>query len=319
MPPVLTEKMEKWHSGHWAVTIPKEALQEIEQESKNYSSWREFSIEKVKPHPALTQFVEQVKKLLAEDYLAIALVKGLDLTVLSEDQARIGFLLISHLLGKPIASQLGETLYNIQAEDGVTTVNRTALYSKTTEQSGFHTDATSYLNLMPDVVGLLCIRKAKEGGVNRISNAHYLHDVLERDHPDTLKVLYEDYIRENAWAYTGGEKEPTLEERKANKYPIFSKGRWYPGLSFRYMRYLIERGHQLAESPLSQSQVNALNVLDQVLNDPKNFSTLTLEPGEILFTQNHLLPHDRTAFVDYPDKQLRRLLIRIWIDAPFLH
>ena len=38
-----------------------------------------------------------------------------------------------------------------------------------------------------------------------------------------------------------------------------------------------------------------------------------LEPGQIQFVDNRALGHSRTEFVDYPEPECRRHLVRLWM------
>lgn len=42
-----------------------------------------------------------------------------------------------------------------------------------------------------DVVGLLCIARALEGGESDIVSSHHVYNVLQRERPDVLKTLTE--------------------------------------------------------------------------------------------------------------------------------
>jgi hypothetical protein len=46
----------------------------------------------------------------------------------------------------------------------------------------FHTDAA-------DIVGLLCLHKAKEGGESDVVSAHNLWNVLQTERPDIAEIL----------------------------------------------------------------------------------------------------------------------------------
>jgi hypothetical protein len=41
--------------------------------------------------------------------------------------------------------------------------------------------------------------------------------------------------------------------------------------------------------------------------------TMALEPGDMQFVHNHVLLHDRTAFEDWPERERRRHLLRLWL------
>ena len=84
----------------------------------------------------------------------------------------------------------------------------------------------------------------------------------------------------------------------------------------RYMRYWIESGHQRAGVPLSPTLRMALNALDHAMNDAPEIQRIqrTLEPGEMIWTNNHICAHDRTAFFSNPPGEAPRLKVRVWIN-----
>lgn len=43
---------------------------------------------------------------------------------------------------------------------------------------------------------------------------------------------------------------------------------------------------------------------------------MDLQPGDMQFVHNHALLHDRTAFVDWPEPERRRHLLRLWLSPP---
>ena len=60
----------------------------------------------------------------------------------------------------------------------------------------------------------------------------------------------------------------------------------------------------------------ALDLLDDVMNDPEIFATMPFEPGDMQFVHNHSLMHDRMGFIDHADPALRRHLLRLWLSLP---
>lgn len=52
----------------------------------------------------------------------------------------------------------------------------------------FHTDRT-------DVVGLLCVGQAKEGGVSKVASTCAIHNEILRRRPDLLELLFKPYPR----------------------------------------------------------------------------------------------------------------------------
>ena len=59
--------------------------------------------------------------------------------------------------------------------------------------------------------------------------------------------------------------------------------------------------------------VEALDLLDALTDDPALHLTMTLERGDLQFVHNHTLLHDRTAFEDYAEPERRRYLLRLWL------
>ncbi|MBE7158673.1 MAG: TauD/TfdA family dioxygenase [Rhodospirillales bacterium] len=53
---------------------------------------------------------------------------------------------------------------------------------RTNAKQFFHTDGT-------DLVGLLCIAKALEGGESDIASTHHVFNTLQREHPDVVETL----------------------------------------------------------------------------------------------------------------------------------
>jgi hypothetical protein len=62
--------------------------------------------------------------------------------------------------------------------------------------------------------------------------------------------------------------------------------------------------------------MNALELLDELANDPKLNLMMELQPGDIQLVHNHTILHDRTAFEDYPEPERKRHLLRLWVAPP---
>jgi alpha-ketoglutarate-dependent taurine dioxygenase len=88
------------------------------------------------------------------------------------------------------------------------------------------------------------------------------------------------------------------------------------GLTYRYLRYWIESGHEKFGQLLSAAQRRALDVLDTTAKDPALRAEFALEPGDLFFVNNRWILHNRTAFEDHAEADRRRHLIRLWLQAP---
>ena len=94
--------------------------------------------------------------------------------------------------------------------------------------------------------------------------------------------------------------------------PVFN---WFAGrLSAIYQRQYIDSAQRFVDARrLSAQQLQALDLLDALTNDPALHFTMALQPGDVQFVHNHSLLHDRTAFVDWPEPERRRHLLRLWL------
>lgn len=84
-------------------------------------------------------------------------------------------------------------------------------------------------------------------------------------------------------------------------------------LKFKYQRELIFTGHKKAKQPLTQIQIQAIEFLEEILSNSDQVVTYTLKSGDMMFSNNRWLIHDRTLFEDFEDEKLKRLLLRTWI------
>jgi 2-polyprenyl-3-methyl-5-hydroxy-6-metoxy-1,4-benzoquinol methylase len=102
---------------------------------------------------------------------------------------------------------------------------------------------------------------------------------------------------------------------KNNSFPVFSRDLYTNEFSCRYMRYWIESGHEKAQISSPPLLTIALNALDRVIeNDPTIYRVARqLRPGEIIYTNNHICLHNRTAYEEKVNEP-KRHMIRAWID-----
>jgi hypothetical protein len=171
--------------------------------------------------------------------------------------------------------------------------------SKNSLDLDFHADRC-------DVVGLLCVRKAKAGGLSRIVSATAIHNEILRRRPDLIDVFYADWHHSRQ-----GDERPG--EARAYPKPFFDfRDGYFTGLvSPLYIR----SAQQFPEVPrLTQKQQEALELYATLSNELA--LDMSFEPGDIQLLNNHLTYHSRTSFEDYPDPDCKRLLLRLWLSVP---
>jgi alpha-ketoglutarate-dependent taurine dioxygenase len=212
--------------------------------------------------------------------------------------------MIGQLLGEPVAQNVqGTLLYDVR--DSGHDVAKGARFSVTHYESSFHTD-NSFGETVVDVVGLLCLQTARAGGVSQVVNGLAVVEVLRQEHPAALETLGQPFHVDRRGGVREGEAQTVLR-------PVIEHGKRKP--LFRYLRYWIEAGHGKAGQPLTPAQTEALDHLDEVLNRPALRAEFSLEPGQVYFLNNRWILHNRTAFVDHPELERRRHLVRLWLET----
>jgi hypothetical protein len=193
-----------------------------------------------------------------------------------------------------------------QSADGdylghVTNVAKASRGYTTARELSLHTDSA-------EIVGLLCVRDAKEGGMSLYANSLKVHEIVAREHPEYLAVLERGFRCDRR-----GEEAPDDDSVTPYRVPVFSE---IDGvLSTRFVRGVIDRGADKLGEPLSALEKDALDFLEQVAQRDEVRLELTLRPGEASFINNYEMLHARTAFVDHDDPAKKRLLYRLWLEG----
>jgi hypothetical protein len=156
----------------------------------------------------------------------------------------------------------------------------------------YHTDPS-------DVVGLLCVRAAKAGGISSLVSVAAVYNRLLAECPEYLGLFY------RPWYYAHlGEDKPSLS-------PLFS---WHDGkLAHRYLRQYIELGAEVMGRPLSGVEIEALDRFDAIAADPDLRLDMLLQPGDLQWANNYTILHSRTGFEDFEEPERRRKKLRLWL------
>jgi len=163
-------------------------------------------------------------------------------------------------------------------------------------------------NDLADVVGLLCVRKARSGGESSIVNSYAIYNEFLRHRPDLLHVCYRGFHLD----YRGEGDDPNATT--SYRIPLFSS---LAGKLFVfYGRRGIEAAMKKRGEQAAADERAALDLLDQIIAEKDLRLDMQLEPGDTQFVNNYSVLHARTAYEDYPDPQRWRLLLRLWLNLP---
>jgi len=162
----------------------------------------------------------------------------------------------------------------------------------------YHTDGS-------DLVGLLCLRTARTGGLSCVANAVAIHNEMVRTCPDLAAALYEDLPYD-------ARGEQAKGTRAFYSIPGFTEhgGR----LFVRFIPQYILASQRHTDAPkLSTTTRTAIAKASELANDPDFNVYMDLQPGEMQFINNYHVLHGRTAYEDDAAHGYKRHLKRLWL------
>jgi hypothetical protein len=221
-------------------------------------------------------------------------LRGLPVTRYTDDEIAIVYYGLGLHLGVPVRQNPKGELLGLVMAVGDATLKTTRVY-ETNLYLPYHSDPS-------DVVGLLCVRRARAGGLSSLVGVAAVYNEILARYPEFLGIYY----RPMYFAHLC-EPQPSLS-------PIFSfnEGK----LSCRYLRQYVELGHEIRNVPLSRVEVEALDVFDSIIQQPDIRLDMMLEPGDLQFANNYAVLHSRTAFEDDADPARHRKMLRLWLKMP---
>ena len=245
--------------------------------------------------PRLRVLVEQ-----ARTGLGLFLLTGLPPYRFDEDDREAVFWGIGTHLGRPVSQNSHGELLGRVMDQGRTYGSANTRGYQTRARLDFHTDRC-------DLVGLLCQRRAKEGGLSSVVSTTAVHNEILRTRPDLLPILFRGFH------YSEREAADSAEGVSARPVPVFS--RQGDVLSCRFIRNPIETGAKRRGVPLTGPEAEALELMSALCAREDMRLDMMLEPGDMQFCNNYTTAHARTEFEDWPEPEpeRRRLMLRLWL------
>ena len=165
-------------------------------------------------------------------------------------------------------------------------------------------------NDLADMVGLLCVRKAKSGGASSVVNSASMYNDLLARHPEYLPALYRGFYMD-----TKGESG-TAQGVTEDRVRILSWHRQQLFLWFAKRR--IDSAFPKMGIEPTPAERAALHYLGELTEKPEYRIDMQLEDGDIQFVNNYRVMHARTSFEDHDDPARWRLMLRLWVNLPEL-
>ncbi len=287
----------------WLVPLPDAAVAELEEAVRTLRR---------EPLPTLLLSPEQFSLTHCREVMARVgrqLREGIGLAVIDklpverfslEENRALGWLLGS-LLGRLVAQKWdGTMVYDVR--DTGKALEYGVRRSVTNLDLQFHTDAP-WLALPPELVGLVCLSPAHEGGMSRFVSLVTVHEELKRRHPALVRRLYEPV----SW---DRQAEHAPDDAKVSRQPVFEQTA--RGLHCRYNQSLIENAEGLTSTRLDDEVREALQAMRGITDSPELCVEFRIEKGQIQYLNNRLFAHSRTPFRDSDVPGQQRHLIRLW-------
>jgi len=184
-------------------------------------------------------------------------------------------------------------------------IDKVRIY-RTNARQFFHADDS-------DIVGLLCIARALEGGESDIVSSHHVWNTLQQERPDAAETLTKPIWYFDRKGETSEGEEPYIRTsvfylEKGPNGRVYSK--WDP-----YYVKSLDRFMNAGVIPhLSPEQVEAAKVLEETCHRLRLH--MILEVGDIQFLSNEHVLHARTEYKDHAPPTPRRHLMRLWLATP---
>ncbi len=284
----------------WLYTLTPADISDLEQAAAHYLSLgRDIGEITVNAFP-LTQFGPHLRALKDKllNGVGVEVLRGLPVASYSQETAATIFCGIGAHLGSARSQNAAGHILGHVRDVGANPEDANTRIYQTSARQTFHTDSA-------DVVGLLCLREAMEGGDSLLVSAESIYNRMRAERPDLLALMFDPIATDRRGEVPEGE-EPFMT------IPPLS---WHEGrLTVFYQRQYIDSAQRFdGAMRLTAAHVEALDLFDALANDPDLHIRMRLQPGDMQFVYNHAQLHDRTGFRDWPDPAERRHLLRLWL------
>ena len=230
---------------------------------------------------------------------AFVLIRGFPVDVLSEAQTELAYVGLGLHLGTPVSQNAAGDLLGHVRDTGVVRDSPAVRLYATNQRQDFHCDGS-------DLVGLLCLKPARTGGESKIVSSMAVYNEMLARRPDLVEVLRQPF----AWDRN--------DEQSPGEDPFFSLPVIFdidgtPRIFFIGWYIRDAQRHQQAPR-LTAQQLEALDLLEGIANDPSFYLQMEFRPGDIQLLNNAKILHAREAYTDDDDPAERRHL-RLWLTA----
>jgi hypothetical protein len=249
-------------------------------------------------HPALDHDLERVFDEIKEGR-GVVIVRGLPVDGYSVEDVKTIFWALGTHFGRGVSqSALGDLLGQVRDETPPGQPESARGYLSRRELS-LHVD-------LAQIVGLMCVRQAREGGYSQYASGLAVHNEILATRPDLMPVLYRGFPY-----HRRGEEAPTAPPITPYHVPVFSTRDGQ--VSVFMVREIINAAYRELNQEFTAEEIDAIDTFRTTARRLQ-FET-RLEPGEASFLNNYTVMHARSEFDDWEDPEKKRLMLRLWLDV----
>ncbi|KAJ5204489.1 uncharacterized protein N7498_005368 [Penicillium cinerascens] len=306
--PLVWEGKEVENRSDWIYMLNDSQLDEIDTALKSFKALNQplgYIDQSTFPLPTLHATLRNLSK-DTHSGRGFFVLRGLRVDDYSREDNIIIYAGVSAHIGSIRGRQQDTRLQNGKSpvishiKDISSTVDRAQIGapSNTADKQVFHTDAG-------DIVSLLCLSPAAEGGQSYLSSSWNVYNVLAKERPDLIHTLSQD------WPVDG--KPYTLRPLLYHQPPTATTlERVLIQYARRYFTGFLAQPRSTDIPPITEAQAEALDALHFLAE--KHSASLDFQKGDVQYVNNLSIFHARNGFRDEPGKE--RHLLRLWLRDP---
>ncbi|OQD78288.1 hypothetical protein PENDEC_c001G05366 [Penicillium decumbens] len=311
--PLVWEGKDVEKRSDWAYKLNDTQLDEIDVALKSFKALNQplgYIDQSTFPLPTLHSTLRDLSKEL-HNGRGFFVLRGLRIDDYSREDNIIIYTGVSSHIGSIRGRQQDTRLENGKSpvishiKDITSTADRAQIGapSNTADKQVFHTDAG-------DIISLLCLSPAAEGGESYLSSSWNVYNILAKERPDLIHTLSQDWPVDG---FNNPDKPYTL--RPLLYYQpatVSTPERVLIQYARRYFTGFLAQPRSPDIPPITEAQAEALDALHFLAE--KHSASLDFKKGDVQYVNNLSIFHARNAFRDEPGKE--RHLLRLWLRDP---
>jgi hypothetical protein len=298
---IITKKNLAWN--HTLADKPSEFVVKLSNKSINELRLNKGNLKQktIKKFPFLSQDIQSFKSEKIIHGSGLFLIHGGSFFEFTKSEIKNIYILISMILGE-LLEQDAKGSKVITVKNRGKSLSTGGRYHQTSDGGSFHTDGPHWMQ-PPDVIGLLCINPASEGGVSKFISVYTIHNAILKIGMDKLEPLYKNFFFDR--------REEVADDLRTISKPIFNFED--NKLNCRFLKDYIISGYKIEDVHLTNSQNISIDLIEEITKDSQIALSYNLRINDMVFSHNHRLFHGRTSFKDLSDSSKKRELLRVWI------